>query len=1045
MALSRILKELKFKEEDFKPKEHSWEYESKLGTLNFVELAGDTEEEINENFYKSHREIWNEDISELFVAIINDEDVLICDSKTKPDDVDPINTAKIRSFSGVNTPQAKRYLELLKKDSIDKGYFWEKFYCEIKKRERNKKRKPIDIDLLKNLKDKKSKIKNYLKDFPESDEIAQKLIDRCLFIRFLEDRIERNKLKNLLENRDVKGFLDLFDYYNDCLNGDLFEEGDIPTNINKQILVELNEIFGKHYKYKDNQIALVPYQFDKIPILLISHIYENLLKRKKRNSEGIVFTPENVVDYTIDEVFKSEFLKNKIENNNIRVLDPSCGSGIFLVKFFKRIVKEKKIGSQDIHKKSDLLQKSIYGIDINPTALRIAAFSLYLEIFDGLPPEIIKKEVIEKYEAGGEHFMFPGLKEKHLFNWNNVPGVDSEKLLKFLNNNLKIEWAENADIKKSDDGKSITINKDSNSLIIKLIGEKNKTILEINGVGSPEYILKEENGELNTYKENNLINRNSLFEDNIFKDEKFDLILGNPPWSYKEFSEDEKRKIKEKWHDVSNYDSSQCFLFKIEDWMDEDNMVGMVVNLSNFTNQNALIFRKSFLEKYSLDKFLNLINIKKITFGSGSEPACVLIFNKNHGVEKNDIGFIIPDMTQFSELTETIVIKPDDVTKVSQSELLDDDGFWHPCILGMNKYQELIKRIEKESVPLKEYSEDYQACARLYASDAEHDAKYKRQLYESHTKIDANYFPMRRSLKGIKQYIWIGSEKYLKYGSHLDRGRTIDVFKGHKLVVTRNWPVRAFSLSDTVILAENFNIIKFKPDYLHLFEAILNSNIAGFYLAAKYLQRPEGNWSKIDLEHLKKFPIPDLKDEEVINEIIRVVSKIKQERNIGKYKEQIDDLVFDLYDLDYYERQQIKDYHKIQKRKRKNLVTVEDMIEYVDEFIEGINPFIEKGYVLNAEVYICKFLGSLVKFNFSKKKERININGSAELKKLLGIIQYDGIEDIKNILEEEEQRICDDKALYLYKSNHLKDWTRTKALDDVRKEVGIIYENLPDK
>ncbi len=42
-------------------------------------------------------------------------------------------------------------------------------------------------------------------------------------------------------------------------------------------------------------------------------------------------------------------------------------------------------------------------------------------------------------------------------------------------------------------------------------------------------------------------------------------------------------------------------------------------------------------------------------------------------------------------------------------------------------------------------------------------------------------------------------------------------------------------------------------------------------------------------------------------------------------------------------------------------------------------------------------------------------------------------------------RICDDKALYLYKSNHPKDWTRTKALDDVRKEVGIIFENLPKK
>ncbi len=637
MALSKILGKLGFTEDDFEG-EGIREYRSNLGTINFVVLEC-AAEEIDTNFYDSHREIWNENISKVFVAIINDEEVLICDSKTVPNKFksEDIKTAKIDSFKyGKNSEKEEYYLELLKKESIDRGYFWEEFHKSLKKKIKKGKHKPIDVDLLDNLKKKKSKIKDYLKDFPKSDELAQKLIDRCLFIRFLEDRIERNKLKNLLEDRDVKGLLDLFTDYNRCLNGDLFEEGDISSNINKQILGELNEIFGKHYKYKDNQLALVPYQFDKIPILLISHIYEKLLDTKERNGEGIVFTPENVADYTIEKVFESELIKNKIENDNIRVLDPSCGSGIFLVKFFKRLIKERrKISGQQltIQEKHRLLKKSVYGIDINSNALRIAAFSLYLEIFENISPDIINKEVFEKYENGENHFMLPELKD------------------------------------------------------------------------------------------HNLICGNSLFNDNIFKDEKFDLILGNPPWSYKKFSDNEKRKIEEKWPDVSYYESSQCFLFKIYDWMDEDSFVGMVVNLSNFTNEKAAKFRKGLLKKYSLNLFFNLVNIKEITFGSNSENACVLTFNKKNN-EENEIEFIIPDMMKFSKITRDIVIKKDDIAKIQQSRLSEET--WHISILGLNKYLKLIEKIESD-VYLFSLEPEY----KQYLQSSDIDEKLKNEFEES--------------------------------------------------------------------------------------------------------------------------------------------------------------------------------------------------------------------------------------------------------------------------------------------------------------------------
>ena len=114
-----------------------------------------------------------------------------------------------------------------------------------------------------------------------------------MFIRFLEDRINSNSLKQILKQKDVKALVNVFDHYNDSLNGDLFEKNDIPLGINNGVINELNKIFGGVYQHKSGQQTLSPYQFDKIPITLISNIYERFLHPTLRNPKGIVYTPEN--------------------------------------------------------------------------------------------------------------------------------------------------------------------------------------------------------------------------------------------------------------------------------------------------------------------------------------------------------------------------------------------------------------------------------------------------------------------------------------------------------------------------------------------------------------------------------------------------------------------------------------------------------------------------------------------------------------------------------------------------------------------------------
>jgi len=87
----------------------------------------------------------------------------------------------------------------------------------------------------------------------------------------------------------------------------------------------------------------------------------------------------------------------------------------------------------------------------------------------------------------------------HLFCWNDVPGRGCVQLLKYLKNELKIEWVGDVEIKKSGDDKVISITKENNTLALKLDKEKKKVILEISDREPREYIFREESGKLEVY------------------------------------------------------------------------------------------------------------------------------------------------------------------------------------------------------------------------------------------------------------------------------------------------------------------------------------------------------------------------------------------------------------------------------------------------------------------------------------------------------------------------------------------------------------------
>ncbi|MGC3988347.1 MAG: N-6 DNA methylase [Chthoniobacteraceae bacterium] len=134
--------------------------------------------------------------------------------------------------------------------------------------------------------------------------------------------------------------------------------------------------------------------FAHIPVGVLSQVYESFSHRTDpltARDTSVHYTPRTIASLMVDEAFAP--LKNKAK---AKVLDPSCGAGIFLVLAFRRLVRE-QWNSGERPKTSviqDILYKQVRGFDISESALRLAALGLYITAIElnasPRPPQALK-------------------------------------------------------------------------------------------------------------------------------------------------------------------------------------------------------------------------------------------------------------------------------------------------------------------------------------------------------------------------------------------------------------------------------------------------------------------------------------------------------------------------------------------------------------------------------------------------------------------------------------------------------------------------------
>lgn len=133
------------------------------------------------------------------------------------------------------------------------------------------------------------------------------------------------------------------------------------------------------------------YSFKDLPVELISHIYQLFVK----DSDTSVYTPPFLVRLMLEEALSWDRLDRLQERNEI-ILDPSCGSGVFLVEAYKRLVLHWRSRNNWEMPDENVLKgllKKVHGIDLEEGAVELAAFSLCLALCDALEPKTIRSSV----------------------------------------------------------------------------------------------------------------------------------------------------------------------------------------------------------------------------------------------------------------------------------------------------------------------------------------------------------------------------------------------------------------------------------------------------------------------------------------------------------------------------------------------------------------------------------------------------------------------------------------------------------------------------
>jgi type I restriction-modification system DNA methylase subunit len=834
----------------------------------------------SENYFQLIRYGWN---SETPIAALTDfEQLHVLDCRYKPD-LDTAFNRCLAKYHYSDYAKREKFAEiywLFSREAVVDGSIEKRAKDLPKPRGKAVQRglfaggwQSIDESFLAELDDhRKSLAQSFKNRNPQLDrdaltELAQRTIDRLVFLRFLEDKgIEPERL---VENFGDKGtawedFVAASRRLDRIYNGIVYKRHDI--------------LDGSEFRVDDNVFASVceslshansPYDFNAIPTHILGSIYERFLgkvivatekrvrveeKPEVRKAGGVYYTPEYIVRYIVENTI-GKLIAGKTPDQiaKMRFADIACGSGSFLLGVFDVLLnyhgryynenpgKDRKgdCVKRDgklylaLAKKREILLNNIYGVDIDAQAVEVCQLSLSLKLLQ------------EETEASTHQYR---LDFEHV--------ARMKKLLPDLSKNIVC----------------------GNSLV---------------GTDIVDGQLFDRGEE----RKLNPMNFGNAFPE-VMKRGGFDAIVGNPPYSYRNATENVLRPYFLANYKCAegNFDTYKFFLERTASLLCKAGKVGMIVSATFLVQPTFRKLRSLLLSHFQVEL---LCPLGPSVFAAATVDTAILIARRTDGPNTEDIEIVVPANPE--ELPKQLPYN------ISQQRFVKNPGQSFDYKLS-NTAAKIVDALFAKFPPI-ESSFEFGVGI---------NTGYIRDELVSDRKRGARYHPMVPGT-GISRYGTVKTKGWIMYDAdfvrqHGRQGRTLPaehLLSSEKILVVRT---RNLSLPRRVIatidssraynLNRLSNIVARRGNSIKGLLGILNSNLFNWLFSSRFYDY------EIKPVYLRASPMADVNDARLVKlvgdmlEAKRELAQAQTDRDKTYYEnkcagldQQIDRIVYDLYGL----------------------------------------------------------------------------------------------------------------------------------------------------
>lgn len=677
---------------------------------------------------------------------------------------------------------------------------------------------------------------------------VQRILDRLIIVRYAEDKLildNPDQLKSILESwkltstytslyEMVKNFFIGFD---EIHNSKLFEQGHISerVKIGSEVLAEIiNELYQINFRKFDFDVLGNTYETYLGHELYFTDAGKLDLRasRGTRKKSGIYYTPPYVVDYIVKNTV-GEMLKNKTpdEVSQLRILDPACGSGSFLIKAFdyfaqyyaeenekrreeirKKLEKYQKSGDNSIHAfdnsglelvrdfEKKILEENIYGVDLDEQAAEIASVNLVLKAL-----------------------------------------TKGEKLPLILGENIKV----------------------GNSLIS----------------GSEEELRKYFGDAWRKKKPFNWEKSfPEIFDSALPEEERgFDVVIGNPPYIRTHQLSKDDREFFNKTFSTSKgqYDIFILFIEKGLKLLRNGGRLGFIISSKFATSDYGLKLREFILDNCVIEQALDLSTIP--VFGDASVYPYIIILRKENNKDLRDMNTI---KVGIADSVDEFRKEGYKILKIPQKRYQENNYFIFDTV--SEKAYTIIKKVEKKGIYLGDICnitrgfrpppEDLVISEYEYPNVSNERKKYYKKLIRG------------GDLKDRYSVVWDG--KYVEYiQEKIYESKPAEIFDNPKILIrdisTR--PLACYDDKGYFPLKTIYTLHqKDKSYHLKYITAILNSSVIQFYSKEKFWSAHiGGEYLRFRKQYLLQIPVPQapLKKQGEINILVDKMLSLNEQAN----------------------------------------------------------------------------------------------------------------------------------------------------------------------